>query len=118
MLGYVAREQDRREHGDDFEHEDHRVLYQPRRIELDESLTDRRDNDLRVEHRRGGRALAHFRGFHGHISEVRSEHRRHREMLDDRPERERWEECKAADDQDDADGEANEQPAGGREGAA
>src|SRR5579871_6276621 len=41
----------------------------------------------------------------------------HREMLDDRTERQRREEGEAADDQDDADDEADEQAAGGREGA-
>src|SRR5262249_25147224 len=41
----------------------------------------------------------------------------HREVLDDRPERERREEREAADDQDHAGGEADEQAAVGREGA-
>jgi hypothetical protein len=41
----------------------------------------------------------------------------HREVLDDRPERQRREEGQAADDQDDADQEADEQRAVGREGA-
>src|SRR5215471_323374 len=41
----------------------------------------------------------------------------HREVLDDRAERQRREEGEAADDEDDADDEADEQPAGGREGA-
>src|SRR5262252_1455896 len=41
----------------------------------------------------------------------------HREMLDQRAERERREEGEAADDDDDADDEADKQPAGGREGA-
>src|SRR5436190_846548 len=41
----------------------------------------------------------------------------HREVFDDGAERKRREEGEAADDQDDADGEADEQPAGGREGA-
>src|SRR3984893_9448104 len=39
----------------------------------------------------------------------------HCEMLDDRPERERWEEGETADDQDHADHETYEQPAGGRQ---
>ena len=42
----------------------------------------------------------------------------HREMLDDRAERERGEEGQPADDQDHADQQADEQRAGGREGAA
>src|SRR5215467_3439952 len=41
----------------------------------------------------------------------------HREMLDQRAERERREEGEAADDDDDADDEADKQTAGGREGA-
>ena len=41
----------------------------------------------------------------------------HREMLDDRSERERREEGQAADDQDHADDQADEQAAGGRERA-
>src|SRR5712672_2733780 len=41
----------------------------------------------------------------------------HREVLDDRPERQRREEGEAADDQDHADDEADEQAAGGRERA-
>src|SRR3984957_1059236 len=50
---------------------------------------------------------------------VRSEQgaRGHREVLDDRPERQRRKEGQAADDQDDADDEADEQAAGGRQGA-
>ncbi len=40
----------------------------------------------------------------------------HREVLDDRAERQRREESQAADDQDHADHEADEQSAGGREG--
>src|SRR5215470_14235496 len=41
----------------------------------------------------------------------------HREVLDDRAERQRREEGEAANDEDNADDEADEQPAGGREGA-
>ena len=41
----------------------------------------------------------------------------HREMLDDGAERERGEECQTADDQDDADQQADEQAARGRERA-
>ena len=41
----------------------------------------------------------------------------HREVLDDRPERQRREEGEAADDQDDADHEADEQAAGRRQRA-
>src|SRR5262245_27100506 len=53
--------------------------------------------------------------FRDHALERRAGN--HREMLDDGPERERREECEAADDQDHADGQADEQAAGGREGA-
>src|SRR5579872_1036564 len=42
----------------------------------------------------------------------------HRQMLDDRAKRQRREESEAADDEDHADHEADEQTAGGREGAA
>ena len=50
-------------------------------------------------------------------NESRSEQRvrLHREMLDNGPERERREECQPADDEDDADHQADEQAAGGRE---
>ena len=41
----------------------------------------------------------------------------HRQLFDDRTERQRGEEGQAADDQDDADQQADEQPAMGREGA-
>src|SRR6185437_301592 len=50
-------------------------------------------------------------------SELEQRVRLHREMLDDRSERERGEECQTADDEDDADNQADEQAAGGREGA-
>ena len=89
------------------------------RIELDEGLADRRHDDLRIEQRRDRHALAQFRGFHGVTPKIRSEQRagQHREMFDDRAERERREEGQAADDQDDADQQADEQAAGGRERA-
>ena len=69
-------------------------------------------DDRRIEQRGRRHPLAQFRGFHDCDSDDPAQNTRagvHREMLDDRTERERREEGEAADDQDDADQEADEQ---------
>ena len=60
----IADQDHRGQRGDDLEHEHHRVLHQRARIELDEGGADRRHDDLRIEQRRNGHALAQGRGFH------------------------------------------------------
>ena len=60
----IADQDHRGQRSDDLEHEHHRVLHQRARIELDEGGADRRHDDLRIEQRRNGHALAQGRGFH------------------------------------------------------
>ena len=117
----VAQENHGGERGYDLDHEHHRVLDHGARIELGEGGADRRHHDLRVQHRGDRHALVGFMdGFHeGHSERAGSEYGAgvHREMLDDGAEGERREEGQAAHDEDDADDEADEQSAGGRERA-
>ena len=109
-----------RQHGDNFEHEHHRILHQRPRIELHEGGADRRHDDLRIKERRYRHALAQGRGFHGCSDLIccRKECAGvDRQLFDDRPKRQRREEGEAADDDDDADHQTDEQPAGGRKSA-
>ena len=69
MLHQIAHQQDGGQRRDDLEHEDHRILDQGRRVELDEGLADRRQHDLRIEERGDRHPFAQFRGFHGRNSE-------------------------------------------------
>ena len=59
----VAQEDDRRQRGNDFDHEHDGVLDQRARIELDEGRADGRPHDLRVEQGRGRHALADVERF-------------------------------------------------------
>ena len=54
----VADQHHRRQRGDDFQHEHHRVLDQRSRIKLDEGGADGRHDDLGIEQRRYRHALA------------------------------------------------------------
>ena len=54
----ITHQDDGREHGDDLEHENHRVLNQGARIELGESRGDSRPHDGGIEKRRNRHALA------------------------------------------------------------
>ena len=69
MLHQVAHQQDGGQRGDDLEHEDHRILDQSGRVELDESLADRRQHDLRVEERGNRHPFAQFGSIHCRNSE-------------------------------------------------
>ena len=54
----VADQDDRRERGDDLEHEHHRVLHQGARVELDEGGRDGWSHDLGIEQGRNRHAFA------------------------------------------------------------
>ncbi len=69
VLDQVAHEQHGGQRGDDFEHEDHRILDQSGRVELGESLADRRQHDLGIDQRRDRHPLAQFRSVHCRNSE-------------------------------------------------
>ena len=69
MLHQVAHQQNGGQRGDDLEHEDHRILDQSGRVELDEGLADRRHHDLRVEERGNRHPFAQFGSFHCRNSE-------------------------------------------------
>ena len=54
----IADENDRRQRRNDLEHEHDGILHERARIELDEGGADGRHDDLRIEQRRDGHALA------------------------------------------------------------
>src|SRR6185369_17904279 len=60
----IADKDNSRQQCHDLKHEHHGVLDQRGRVELDKSLTDRRDHDLGVQQRRHRHPLANLRGFH------------------------------------------------------
>ena len=64
MLNHVAYEQKGGQRGDDLEHEDHRILDQGRRVELDEGLANRWPHDFRVEERGYRHPFAQFGSVH------------------------------------------------------
>ena len=81
----VAQEDHGGEHGDDLDHEHHRVLDHQARVELDERLSYRRQKDRGVQD--GGLGFAHLvADFHGLAACVKEGAGVHREMLDDRAE--------------------------------
>ena len=69
----VAQEDHRGQRGHDLDHEHHGTLDHQPRIELGEGCADRRDDDLRIKHRRNGHPLVEFLDdFHGRNSGMRS----------------------------------------------